>query len=106
MQSPFTAEQLTAQIVSDISIRYQHRDDSISPIVLDQGVIYLIDDRFTRPEVLRLLPDWWKVERYKTKRQDKLASLTPTQEIKPLRDSAPSSLPIIYAYGHHGLVFT
>ncbi|WP_082204649.1 helicase C-terminal domain-containing protein [Nitrosospira briensis] len=62
---------------------------------LDQGVINLIDDRLTRPEVLRLLPDWWKVERYKTKRQDNLASLTPTQEIKPLRDSAPSSLPII-----------
>jgi DNA excision repair protein ERCC-2 len=34
---------------------------------LDQGVIYLIDDRFTRPDVLRLLPDWWKVEQYKTK---------------------------------------
>ncbi len=34
---------------------------------LDQGVIYLIDDRFTRPDVLCLLPDWWKVERYKTK---------------------------------------
>jgi DNA excision repair protein ERCC-2 len=33
---------------------------------LDQGVIYLIDDRFTRPGILRLLPDWWKVERYKS----------------------------------------
>jgi DNA excision repair protein ERCC-2 len=29
----------------------------------DTGVIYLIDDRFTRPEVLALLPSWWKVER-------------------------------------------
>ena len=29
----------------------------------DEGVIYLMDDRFTRPEVLRLLPGWWKVER-------------------------------------------
>ncbi|WP_256210134.1 ATP-dependent DNA helicase [Nitrosospira briensis] len=34
---------------------------------LDQGVIYLIDDRFTRPDVLRLLPAWWKVEQYKTR---------------------------------------
>lgn len=32
---------------------------------LDQGVIYLIDDRYTRPDVLRLLPTWWKVERNK-----------------------------------------
>ena len=29
----------------------------------DQGVIYLMDDRFTRPEVLALLPSWWTVER-------------------------------------------
>lgn len=28
----------------------------------DNGIVYLIDDRFARPEVLRLLPDWWKVE--------------------------------------------
>jgi DNA excision repair protein ERCC-2 len=25
----------------------------------DCGVIHLIDDRFKRPEVLRLLPEWW-----------------------------------------------
>jgi DNA excision repair protein ERCC-2 len=30
---------------------------------LDRGVVYLIDDRFTRPDVLRLLPSWWKVDR-------------------------------------------
>ena len=30
---------------------------------LDEGVIYLMDDRFTRPDVQRLLPLWWKVER-------------------------------------------
>ena len=29
----------------------------------DKGVIYLMDDRFTRPEVLALLPAWWAVER-------------------------------------------
>ena len=29
----------------------------------DKGVIYLMDDRFTQPEVLALLPAWWRVER-------------------------------------------
>lgn len=28
----------------------------------DQGVVYLIDDRYTRAQVRRLLPGWWKVE--------------------------------------------
>lgn len=28
----------------------------------DRGIVYLIDDRFARPEVLRLLPAWWKPE--------------------------------------------
>ena len=27
----------------------------------DQGVVYLIDDRFRRAEVRRLLPSWWHV---------------------------------------------
>ncbi len=27
----------------------------------DQGSVHLIDDRFGRPEVLRLLPAWWRV---------------------------------------------
>ena len=27
----------------------------------DQGSVHLIDDRFARPEVLRLLPAWWRV---------------------------------------------
>ena len=27
----------------------------------DRGVIYLMDDRFARPEVRVLLPDWWQV---------------------------------------------
>lgn len=29
---------------------------------LDRGVLYLIDDRFTRAEVRRLLPAWWQVK--------------------------------------------
>jgi Rad3-related DNA helicase len=28
----------------------------------DQGTVWLIDDRFARPEVLELLPVWWHVE--------------------------------------------
>jgi DNA excision repair protein ERCC-2 len=29
---------------------------------LDRGIVYLIDDRFTRPNVVCLLPGWWKLE--------------------------------------------
>jgi DNA excision repair protein ERCC-2 len=28
----------------------------------DQGVVHLIDDRYRRPEVRRLLPRWWDVQ--------------------------------------------
>ncbi len=28
----------------------------------DAGVLYLLDDRFARPEVQRLLPPWWHIE--------------------------------------------
>lgn len=28
----------------------------------DRGVVLLLDDRFTRPEVRRLLPAWWRIE--------------------------------------------
>jgi DNA excision repair protein ERCC-2 len=28
----------------------------------DRGVVYLIDDRFAEPGVLRLLPQWWAIE--------------------------------------------
>ncbi|MBC7415280.1 MAG: ATP-dependent DNA helicase [Herminiimonas sp.] len=29
----------------------------------DRGVVYLIDDRFLRPQIQRLLPGWWVVQR-------------------------------------------
>lgn len=29
----------------------------------DRGVLHLIDDRFASPEVLRLLPTWWRIEK-------------------------------------------
>ena len=28
----------------------------------DKGVVYLIDDRFSRPEIRQLLPTWWDVQ--------------------------------------------
>lgn len=32
----------------------------------DAGVLYLLDDRFARPEVRTLLPTWWAVDLYRT----------------------------------------
>ncbi|MFA9219060.1 MAG: helicase C-terminal domain-containing protein, partial [Sphingomonadaceae bacterium] len=29
----------------------------------DHGTVFLIDDRFARPEVQALLPAWWQVQR-------------------------------------------
>jgi DNA excision repair protein ERCC-2 len=37
---------------------------------LDQSGDYLIDGRFSRPEVIRLLPSWWKVEQGRQKEMD------------------------------------
>jgi Rad3-related DNA helicase len=36
----------------------------------DRGVLHLIDDRFASPEVLRLLPTWWRIEKVATGRVD------------------------------------
>ena len=36
----------------------------------DEGVIYLMDDRFTQQDVLKLLPEWWRVERLFTRREN------------------------------------
>ncbi|MGX5219426.1 ATP-dependent DNA helicase [Pseudomonas segetis] len=33
--------------------------------VQDQGVVYLIDDRFNQPAIRKLLPTWWKVDRFR-----------------------------------------
>ncbi len=30
----------------------------------DHGVVYLIDDRYGRPEVRALLPAWWQPQRH------------------------------------------
>ena len=29
----------------------------------DRGHVFLVDDRFGRPDVMRLLPSWWRIER-------------------------------------------
>lgn len=34
----------------------------------DTGVLYLLDDRFARPEVQRLLPPWWQIEKFRAQR--------------------------------------
>ena len=43
----------------------------------DRGVVYLIDDRFTRAEVQLLLPGWWQVTRVRarTANRPKLAAI-------------------------------
>jgi len=30
----------------------------------DRGTVYLIDDRFGRPEIQELMPSWWRIERH------------------------------------------
>ena len=44
----------------------------------DTGVIYLMDDRFTRPEVQRLLPAWWRVEQISQTAQKRAKTFAPT----------------------------
>lgn len=41
----------------------------------DRGVVYLIDDRFTRPEIQNLLPGWWKVARLRARRKEPATAL-------------------------------
>ncbi|MGH8803952.1 MAG: helicase C-terminal domain-containing protein, partial [Polaromonas sp.] len=36
----------------------------------DRGVVYLMDDRFSRPEVQALLPGWWRVSHLRVRRKD------------------------------------
>ncbi|MGF6525771.1 ATP-dependent DNA helicase [Variovorax sp. PvP013] len=39
----------------------------------DTGVLWLLDDRFARPEVRRLLPPWWRVDVVDSRRLDETA---------------------------------
>ncbi len=42
----------------------------------DRGVIYLMDDRFTQPQVLALLPAWWTVGRLYAKSEEQTRDMT------------------------------
>jgi Rad3-related DNA helicase len=53
----------------------------------DSGSIHLIDDRFARPEVLRLLPRWWNIDSAQTKRD----GFAPTSGRRHLVGTAPLS---------------
>ncbi|MDB5885663.1 MAG: 2 domain protein [Polaromonas sp.] len=48
----------------------------------DQGAIYLMDDRFSRPEVRRLLPAWWNVQQIRI-RQHRPAAAEPMCPVAP-----------------------
>ena len=50
----------------------------------DTGVIYLMDDRFTRPDVQSLLPTWWRID-----------EITQTLPLKPEIASKPTVLGIL-----------
>ncbi|MDB5795634.1 MAG: ATP-dependent helicase, partial [Noviherbaspirillum sp.] len=49
----------------------------------DSGVVYLVDDRFGRPEVLRLLPAWWIVRRRQRTRADAGGNQRAVARIQP-----------------------
>ena len=42
----------------------------------DRGVVYLMDDRFTRVEVQRLLPGWWQVKNLRARSPEPVGRLT------------------------------
>lgn len=60
----------------------------------DDGVVYLMDDRFTRPDVMALLPGWWTVGRMRIPRLAlKDSRMTPEQASRTLLPDAPVSAP-------------
>ena len=46
----------------------------------DQGILYLMDDRFSRPAVRRLLPAWWKVQLLNVRHRHPATAETATQD--------------------------
>ncbi|MBI2726412.1 MAG: ATP-dependent DNA helicase [Polaromonas sp.] len=56
---------------------------------LDEGVIYLMDDRFTQPEVQALLPLWWKVGRLHAPAPTPAAAPAPTPAAAPAPGPRP-----------------
>ena len=55
----------------------------------DRGSVHLIDDRFSRPEVLRLLPNWWNIA---SRRSDFLNDPLPASRIDTDPLSGPAAL--------------
>lgn len=51
----------------------------------DRGVVYLIDDRYTRREVRALLPKWWRLQSFKAPRSSRRRGLE--LEHAPANDS-------------------
>jgi len=51
----------------------------------DRGSVHLIDDRFARPGVLKLLPEWWRVE------LDDRRTVGPAQEAVPITVHCPGA---------------
>jgi len=44
---------------------------------LDQGEIFLMDDRFARPEIKRLLPAWWHVRQMRIRPENAADAASP-----------------------------
>jgi DNA excision repair protein ERCC-2 len=55
----------------------------------DCGTVHLIDDRFARPEVLRLLPAWWRLESEATRLTDLHSSTRGAVSALPDRPTTP-----------------
>ena len=54
----------------------------------DQGVVYLIDDRFTRNDVQALFPSWWEVRRLRIRHlsaHDKQLVKSPCRNLRPIK---------------------
>ena len=58
----------------------------------DQGVVYLMDDRFDQPQVRALLPGWWQVQRIRVE-LPKGPRLPPRASLPAARPSAPIAAP-------------
>ena len=72
MAEYFDADEDTGQVGDDKAYNYTYLYPGLQKVVQaagrvirtpqDTGVIYLMDDRFTRPDVQGLLPGWWRVQ--------------------------------------------
>ena len=62
----------------------------------DRGVVHLIDDRFGKPEVLQLLPSWWRVESHSGGRHASSSVLAvPASSRDGSASSSTQSIPVL-----------